>query len=121
LHPLRLSIGSARFKSGTVIFTTTKDGDRVVTKEISIVATVEDVYDFDFTRSASSSSRKAVTVQIGYEPSSRNEGRIFRNEIDVSATYPEASSHVTFFNDTIYIENGSLVTGGGTGGGSGPN
>jgi len=122
VHPLRLSIGAASFKTGTVTFKTKNNGDKVITKEISIVTTIEDVYDFDFTRPGTSSSRKASVVQIGFEPSSRNEGRIYHSEIDVSTTYTESSSDITFFNDSIYIENGALVEGGDpNNGGGGPN
>ncbi|MDP1588932.1 MAG: hypothetical protein Q8M07_14375, partial [Prosthecobacter sp.] len=63
----------------------------VFLKSLHIEAVIQDLYDFDWTREASSNSRIGATVQIGWQSSSRNGGKIFATETELNNTYTGSS------------------------------
>lgn len=127
-HPLKLSYGGASCKSGRVSLQMKRVGNKVVATTIRLRATIEDIYDFDFTRLNTSLSHHAAIVQIGWKDPGRKAGRVFHSEVLVDVTYFSHTTYtdmtppVKFFNDNGVIENGTVKTppsgGGSSGGGS---
>ena len=115
LNPPRLAFGNAKASGGTVSLNLYRDGDRIYASLISFNTTVEDTYDFDFTRPESSASRKGAIIQVSYD-GGRNQGRIFHVGVDVSASFVDTTEFDTFpdpiefFNQNSYIENGQVIS-----------
>ena len=124
-HPLRLTYGRASCKEGSVTFVLRCEGAKVIAKRISVAATIEDLYDFDFTRPPGSPSRRGAILQIGWEPPQRNAGCVFHSEVDVNVTYTESSTYpdkpkpIEFFNTQGHIDNGQITPPGTPPGGGG--
>lgn len=115
LNPPRLAFGNAKASGGTVSLNLYRDGDRIYANLISFNTTVEDTYDFDFTRPESSASREGAIIQVSYD-GGRNQGRIFHVGVDVSASFVDTTEFDTFpdpiefFNQNSYIENGQVIS-----------
>ncbi len=86
---------------GTVSFGLKRDPTnplKVILSSVTINAVVDDMFDFDWTRKASSQSRKGATVQIGYQPPDRPGGRIFATETEVQRHYADDNAIWRFNN-----------------------
>lgn len=102
---LNTSLGNA-FVDVQVQFTLKRDTGNpnlILAESMSISGQVVDVFDFDFTRGVKAESRRAATVQIGYESPSRESGKIFKIEVQVNQTYGATEKPITLFNSNSPI------------------
>lgn len=96
---LRFAFGEATI-SGTVTFGTRRDTtnpNNIYLTSVNIDATLDDVYDFDWTRPQNWPSRKASTVQIGFEPDARMAGAIFATRTQLIRLYNSGNA-ISDFN-----------------------
>lgn len=87
------SIGTASI-SGTMDFTVQRhpsDPTKFYLKAVTVDCEVDDLIDYDWTKGPTSESRHAAIVQIGWQPSSRNAGRVFFVNIEVNEGFSGSS------------------------------
>jgi len=110
----RYSWGLSRAYGGTVSLSLYRDGDRVYARLIGLKTTLVDVYDFDFTQARGTASRHGGIIQISFDEE-RDQGRIFRSEIDVSLSFTDQTDlgpfrqPLEYFNENTYIDNGTPI------------
>jgi len=84
---LRLSLGQA-FLDGRILVAVSRNGQKLKIDGLHINGNVHDIYDFNFERPKQSLSRKGATVEIGWQASKRNAGKIFKIKVDIRKYFP---------------------------------
>lgn len=90
---------------GTITFGLKRDPSNalnIILTSITLAAVVKDTYDFDWTRGRATYSRRAATVQLGWQPPDRMGGRIFATETVLQRLYQNDDA-ITRFNNSWKI------------------